>query len=296
MVFVRDKLRELLSSDGCVRAACIFDPLSARIAELQGWPVGKVSGTAAKAANLCLPDEFDVAVPLDMVEVCERILRVASARVPLVVDADDGGPGPLNVRRTVRDLETVGVAGIEIDDLATPSSVREGIARHSALIPTVPIEVQVRKLNAAVEARRDSDNRDPRRTCALATEPIGDDASDRIAAYTKTGVDGLMFPQLAGGVDDLERVRGLTDLPLVVLARPRDSEDGDGVYAEKGVRIRYVGTSPYSVAVRAIFDALEQLRFGGTDGIPQDRLATPELLRSIFEEENWIEAEDRFGH
>src|ERR1700691_3132679 len=108
------RFRELLAKGGCISAAPIFDPLSARIADILGWEVAKLSGSVAKAANLALPDIVSVAIPTDLAAICRRIVAVTG--MSLVVDADDAGPTVLNVVHTVQELEAAGVCAIEIED------------------------------------------------------------------------------------------------------------------------------------------------------------------------------------
>ena len=52
----RQDFRQALSGDAPVLAANIFDPLSARIAQLLGYSVCVLSGSVAKAASLAVPD------------------------------------------------------------------------------------------------------------------------------------------------------------------------------------------------------------------------------------------------
>ena len=52
----RERFRSVLSRDTCTVAANIFDPLSARIAEMLNYEVCFLSGSVGKAANLGVPD------------------------------------------------------------------------------------------------------------------------------------------------------------------------------------------------------------------------------------------------
>ncbi|MCH7705708.1 MAG: isocitrate lyase/phosphoenolpyruvate mutase family protein, partial [Chloroflexi bacterium] len=91
----RERFRTILSRNACTPTAPIFDPLSARIADMMGWEVCKLAGSVAKAANLAVPDSVPLTNMTDLVDVCRRITRAAN--LPLIVDADDGGATPVNL-------------------------------------------------------------------------------------------------------------------------------------------------------------------------------------------------------
>ena len=111
----REQFRGVLGGSTCVLAANIFDPLSARIADMLGYEVCVLSGSVGKAANLGVPD-IVLSNMSDVVDHCRRITRMAA--VSLMVDAEDGFGNAVNVRRTVQEMEAVGVSAIEIEDNA----------------------------------------------------------------------------------------------------------------------------------------------------------------------------------
>jgi len=267
-------LRDILSGEACVPAAPVFDALSARIAEIVGFRVCKLSGSVAKAANLGLPDEVALADRSDLVGICSRITGVTD--VALMIDADDGGPGAVAVRRTVRALESAGAAAIEIEDNVVP--LRFGSGRHALIVDTA---TQVAKLRSAVAARRDPATVIVARTTALAELPL-DEALQRVEAYGKTGVDAIMLPGFPPrGRSDIEAVASATDLPLCVLGLPRELVADDAFLRASRIRIRYLGQPPYRMAVRAIHDAMRHLFDGGDPAELREREASSELLGEV---------------
>jgi oxaloacetate decarboxylase len=146
MSCVRERFRSVLSDSTCVLAANIFDPLSARIADILGYRVCVLSGSVGKVANLGVPD-IVLSNMSDVVDHCRRIIRMAE--VSLMVDAEDGFGNAVNVRRTVKEMEMAGVSAIEIEDNFVPK-------RFSVENPgLVSKEEQVGKLKAAVTSRTD---------------------------------------------------------------------------------------------------------------------------------------------
>src|SRR5215468_11496543 len=125
-----ERFRRVISGSTCVLAANIFDPLSARIADMLGYEVCVLSGSVGKAANLGVPD-LVLANMSDVVDHCRRITRMAD--VSLMVDAEDGFGNAVNVVRTVREMEAAGVAGIEIEDNVVPKQFH---VTHPGLVST----------------------------------------------------------------------------------------------------------------------------------------------------------------
>jgi len=296
MMTPRERFRRLIASEACNLAAPIFDPLSARIAELQGWEVAKLSGSVAKFANLAIPDGIALSNISDLVDVCWRIQRVAN--LCLIVDADDGGQHAIAVARTIRELEATGVCAIEIEDVRVPTHLahkREGAQQEPTASDThsypdlIPLAEQVNKLQAAVAARRDPLTMIIARTRALEHLSL-EQALSRVAAYQHSGAEALMFPELPTGRRDIEAIRTVSNLPIFVLRMPAElSQDIDYLNAQ-GVRIRYLGQSPYTMAVQAIYDGLANLKAGGDPLALKARQASIQLLREVdrsAEFESW---------
>jgi carboxyvinyl-carboxyphosphonate phosphorylmutase len=163
-------------------------------------------------ANLAVPD-IVLSNMSDVVDHCRRITRIAE--VSLMVDAEDGFGNAVNVMRTVKELEAVGVAAVEIEDNVVPGQFQ--VARPGL----VSTEEQMGKLKAAVAARTDPTTVIVARTSALAECPL-DEALERIRAYSASGAEALMLVGMPRGRADLEAVHRVTSLPLCVLNPPEE--------------------------------------------------------------------------
>ena len=143
----RKRFRAVLSGERCVHPGSVFDPISARIAEDLGFEVGMFAGSTASLTVLGAPD----LIVLTLSEFAAQAYRINRAGgLPLMVDADHGYGNALNVKRTVEELETAGVAGMSIEDtdLPTPhgttkprlTSIAEGVGSSvsSMLMPAMP--------------------------------------------------------------------------------------------------------------------------------------------------------------
>ena len=138
--------RALLKKSTATLAANIFDPLSARIAQVIGYDLLVLSGSVGKASNLATPDIVVSTLP-DVQDQIRRITR--NTDIPIMVDAEDGFGNAVNVWRCVRELEAAGVSGIEIEDNVVPGQFGvQNPGLNSAA-------TQVGKLKAAVAARTD---------------------------------------------------------------------------------------------------------------------------------------------
>ena len=113
----RESFRALLSGERCVHPGSVYDPLTARMAEDLGFEVGMFAGSTASLTVLGAPD----IILLTLTEFAAQALRINRATgMPLLVDADHGYGNALNVKRTVEELETAGVAALSIEDTVLP--------------------------------------------------------------------------------------------------------------------------------------------------------------------------------
>ncbi|WP_337862642.1 isocitrate lyase/PEP mutase family protein [Nitrososphaera sp.] len=183
----------------------VFDALSARIAEQVGFEAMFQTGYGSAAALLGMPD-FGFLNAGETVDNARRIIRAVS--VPVMVDADTGYGNPLNVWRLVRDLESLGAAGIFLEDQVWPKRCGHMIGKD-----VIPKDDYLPKLKAAVEARKSKEFIIVARTDARA--PLGlDEAILRAKAYRKAGAD-VIFVEAPRTVAELKKVADEVDAPLV---------------------------------------------------------------------------------
>ena len=246
----RRAFRAILAGGDCVHPGSVFDPISARIAEDLGFEAGMFAGSVASLAVLGAPD----VVVLTLTEFAEQIRRMtrATARLPLLVDADHGYGNALSVMRTVAELEVAGVAALTIEDTALPRPYgQSGLALLSR-------DEGVDKLRAALAARCDPALVIVGRTSALQAGGL-DEAVARAGAFAAAGADALFFT----GVRALEQVRALhaaTGKPIILGGT--EGEFDRAALAEAGARLALQGHQPFMAAVRAVQETLAALRAG----------------------------------
>ena len=275
----RERYREILEGDECVHPASVFDPISARIAEDLGFDVGMFAGSIGAATVIGAPD----LITLTLTEFAQQAYRICRAgSISLMVDADHGYGNALNVRRTVEELESAGVAALTIEDTLLPLP----FGGDGGLIS---LEEGVGKMRAALSGRQDAGLVVAGRTSALRLAGV-DETVRRVSAYERAGVDAIF---LAGAqtLDELRAVREATDLPLLLGGTTPELSDR-AVLAENGVRVALQGHLPFQAAVKAVYDTLRALREGAELGALAASATSPELMARATRQadhDGWIE-------
>ena len=174
------RLRKLIGGSRCVVAPGVADALAARLVALEGFDAIYMTGFGTSLTRLGAPD---VGL-LTATEMVDNAARIADASdLPLVADADTGYGNPINTRRTIRDYEKAGVAGVHIEDQVWPK--RCGHLAGKRVIPTAEM---VAKIKAACDARNDRDFVVIARCDAIAVEGL-EAALERGARYREAGAD-----------------------------------------------------------------------------------------------------------
>lgn len=113
------RLREVLNTPVATQAVSVFDSFSVRSAELLGHEVGMLGGSIAAMALLGAPD-IALITSTELADLTRRLTRAAPG-FPILVDADHGYGNPMNVFRTIGELEHAGAAGATIEDTLLPA-------------------------------------------------------------------------------------------------------------------------------------------------------------------------------
>jgi len=266
----RIRFRDVLNGDACVHPGSVFDPMSARIAEDLGFEVGMFAGSVASLTVLGAPD----AILLTLTEFADQARRICrSSSLPLMCDADHGYGNALNVRRTVEELETAGVAGLSIEDTLLPMQFGT-----PGKVELVSLAEGIAKVEAALAARQDGDLVIVGRTSAAALTDARD-AAERLKAYQAAGADAL-FAVGARTRSDLDIIADATDLPLIVGGIGADMMDREYLASRK-VRLALQGHQPFAAAVQAVHDTLKALR-DGTPPADLERVASSDLMKQAM--------------
>jgi oxaloacetate decarboxylase len=246
----RERLRATVASGRCIHPGSVHDPISARIAEDLGFEAGMLAGSVASLAVLGAPD----IVLLTLTEFADQAYRINRAgSLPLLVDADHGYGNALNVKRTVEELETAGVAGITIEDTLLPTPY------GATATQLIPIGEGVGKMKAALAGRQDPRLIIVGRTSALTITGVADTIA-RLKAYEDAGVD-MLFMVGVKSRKDLDEISSALKKPLFLGSAAKELYDRDYL-AARNVRICLQGHAPFNAAVNAVHATLKALRDG----------------------------------
>lgn len=200
----RRQLRERLAGGELLRFPGAFNPLSARLIERKGFEGVYISG-AVLAADLGLPD-IGLTTLTEVAGRGEQIARMTE--LPAIIDADTGFGEPMNVARTIQQLENAGLAGCHIEDQVNPK--RCGHLDGKAVVDE---ETATKRIRAAVDARRDENFLIMARTDIRAADGL-DAAVDRAKALVDAGADAI-FPEAMRSLEEFEAMRRAVDVPLL---------------------------------------------------------------------------------
>lgn len=251
----RKAFREGLRGDRLRVFPGAFTPLSIRLIQEKGFDGAYISG-AVMAAELGLPD-IGLTTLTEVAQRAHQISRMSD--LPTLVDADTGFGEPMNVARTVHELEDAGVAGLHLEDQVNPK--RCGHLDGKAVVDA---DTAIKRIRAAVDARRDPELVIMARTDIRGVEGM-DAAIDRAKALVDAGADAI-FPEAMATLDEFAAMRAAVDVPILA----NMTEFGKSALfthaqlADVGVDMVIHPVSLLRVAFGAIERALDTLRTDGT--------------------------------
>jgi methylisocitrate lyase len=198
------KLRDAVENS-TIQVPGAFNALAARMVERAGYDAIYFSGAALSAGTLALPD-VGLFTLSELAQQTAYITR--RVEIPLIVDADTGFGGAVNVERTVVELEAAGAAAIQLEDQVLPK--RCGHLSGKALVDAVDM---CAKLRAAAAARDDESLVILARTDARGVEGL-DAAIERAKRYLEAGADWI-FPEALSDAGEFAQFADAVDAPLV---------------------------------------------------------------------------------
>jgi methylisocitrate lyase len=264
----------------------VFDALSARIAEQVGFDAVFQTGYGSAATLLGMPD-------LGFLNAGEttcnarRIIRAVN--LPVIVDADTGYGNPLNVWHLVHELQSLGAAGIFLEDQIWPKRCGHMIGKD-----VISKDEYILKLKAALEARKSRDFIIVCRTDARA--PLGlDEAIERGKAYRKAGAD-VIFIEAPKTLEELKKIANEIDAPLVA----NMIEEGltPNVSAKEllkmGYRIAVFPLSGLYAATFAIKEVFSELKKTGTTKERRKMMITFKDFNKFVDLQRYMALEKRY--
>ena len=272
------KLRNLLKEDKLIVAPFILNALHAKIAEEVGFEAVYMTGCGTAAER----GFTDVGL-LTMTEMVANAKYIAQAvDIPVICDADTGYGNPINVRRTVREYEMAGVAGIHLEDQVFPKKC--GFFEGKQVIP---MEEHVQKIKAALDARTDPDFVIIARCDAYAVTGW-EDTVRRCKAYIEAGAD-LVFVDGIKSKEDIDKyATDLKDMPRLYNGDLASTQEMN----ELGYKIMICGSTIWLI-YQQVKDAFKELK--STGRVDPERYGTRLDVASLMGLDDIYELERKFG-
>jgi methylisocitrate lyase len=239
---------------------------TALMAQRSGFRALYLSGAGVANASYGLPD-LGITSLENVLEDVRRISAVTP--LPLLVDADTGFGGALNIARTVRELIRAGAAGMHIEDQV--QAKRCGHRPNKAIVAK---EEMVDRIKTAVDARTDPGFVIMARTDALAVEGL-DAAIERAAACRDAGAD-MVFPEAMTELSQYKQFAAAVGLPVLANITEFGKTPLYGVdeLRDAGVSLALYPLSAFRAMNKAALNVYQAIRRDGTQKDVVDSMQT----------------------
>ena len=276
----RANFRAALRTGKLLRFPGAFSPLVSLLIERQGFEGVYISG-AVLSADLGLPD-VGLTTLSEVAQRGRAIARVTS--LPAIIDADTGFGEPMNAARTVQEFEELGLCGCHFEDQLNPK--RCGHLDHKSLVPAADM---VKKLRAAIAARRDANFVIIARTDARESEGLAG-AVERAKAYVDAGAD-MIFPEALHDEAEFEQLRKAVAVPL--LANMTEFGKTKLLSAQRladlGFNLVIYPVTSLRLAMKAVEHGLDVLKSQGTQASLLDEMQTRADLYELIQYERYAQ-------
>lgn len=262
------KLRKLLEGPDVLVVPGGGSPMEIKLIEQAGFPAAYVSGYATAAARYGVPDIGLIALG-EVENLLLSVGRVTS--IPVIVDCDTAYGDVANVQHTVRTMEMLGVAAIQLEDQKWPKRCghMDGKIVESR-------EVAIRKIAAAVAAKQNPDTVIVARSDARGPHGL-DEALERCRLFKAAGAD-VLFVDGPESIEELEIIG--RELPGPLLANM--SETGKTPLRsatelqDMGYKIALFPSSTVRLTIKTVYDFLADLKAKGDSRDWVERMASLE--------------------
>lgn len=280
------RLRELIAGEGLVQIPGIHDPFSARVAQELGFEAVTIGGGVTVSIAYHVIPDMTMLSTRDVIDVARGITRAID--IPLIVDFDDGGGNPLQVRQAVQMAEAAGIAGMMIEDTDfsypkhTPpkelGNVMQFKDNHH-----LSRDAAVQRVRAAVEARRDPDTVIIARTdSALISK---EEALLRMRLFAEAGADVIKPTHFA--FEDAAEAVEASGVPVMMVPIRLGSStlEERELAVRNGVKI-LLDPVPVSYAIyEAAIKTLTELKNTGT--VDTDYSSTAKIVQETIRYREW---------
>jgi 2-methylisocitrate lyase-like PEP mutase family enzyme len=273
-------LRNMLTSRQLIIAPGVYNGLSALLAKRAGFSVLYASGGAI-SRSAGYPD---IGL-LSLTEVLQTVEHIVNAsNLPVIADADTGFGNAINVWRTVRDFESIGVAGLHLEDQTFPK--RCGHLNDKSIIS---LEEMCHKLKVAKKAIKDPDFLLIARTDAIAIEGI-ESAIHRAKAYLQAGAE-VIFIEAPETYEQIELIAERIHEPKLInmFSGGKTPLVPTARLQELGYSMVIIPSDVQRAAIKAMQNALNCIAQNGNTEKMEDQMVTFQERELIVNTASFLE-------
>lgn len=274
----RAELKKALQSGKTLQFPGAYNPLVAMAIEEKGFDGVYISG-AVMANSMGLPD-----IGLTtLTEVCTFAGAIARrTSLPSIMDVDTGFGQPMNMARTIHEIEHAGLSGCHLEDQENPK--RCGHLDNKSI---VSVAEMTGKIKTAADAKSDKNFIVMARTDARASEGL-EKTIDRMKSYVDAGAD-MIFPEAMYTAEDFEKVRKAIDVPI--LANMTEFGKSKLLNLQQlndlGVNMVIYPVTTQRLALKAVEDGLDFIKTNGTQEPILEQMQTRKRLYELLKYEDY---------
>ena len=280
----REDLVAKLKTGNLLRFPGAYNALVAKLIEEIGYDGVYVSG-GVMANDLGMPD-IGLTTLHDVSTKSHQIARVTN--LPTIIDIDTGFGEAMNVSRTIETIEGLGISGCHIEDQMNPK--RCGHLDNKDLVST---EEMVKKIKAAVKARKDNNFQIIARTDANAVEGL-EKTIARAQAYVDAGAD-VVFPEALKDEKEFEEFR--KKIKVYLLSNMTEFGKSKLLTKEQlenlGYNIIIYPVTTQRLALKNVEDGLKQIFEEGHQKNVIDKMQTRKRLYELVEYEKYNSLDEK---
>lgn len=265
--------------------------LIAELAERAGFDGIWVSSFELHAWNL-LPD----ANILNTADYFDTINKISDRiKLPILVDADEGGPSAINTIRMVREYEKAGASGMCFEDNPSPKRCSFYGMKGELEKP----EIMCGKIQAAVEKRLNKDFAIIARTESLIQNHGMDVAMERARMYNDSGCDAFLIhskskdPNEVLEFADKYHKEGLR-APLVCVPTTYNQVHLDQL-GDAGFSLVIYANYSVRAAVKAIKKVFSDIKSGGSLSSANEDVVQMDTIFDLIRVDRLKENQKRYG-
>ena len=278
-------LKESIKVGESILAPGVHDMISVIIAEKVGFPALFVGGYGISASHLGMPD---VGI-MTFTDILDRVRMISQITTkPIIVDADTGYGGLINLRHAVKSFENAGVSAIQIEDQVFPKR-----CGHAQGVEVVSIDEMCNRIRVAIDSRNTENFLIIARTDCRAHLGFNE-ALRRAEAYSRAGAD-LIFVESPQTEEEMKKLLKSIDCPMVYKMVPNgDLSNLDSkALALMGFSLVIYPTVSFLSAADAMQSAFNELKTNGI--VKKQSLQSFESFSKLIGFEDIYEFEDRWG-